>query len=106
MARPEKCYFALLRPTFVFFHADAPQAILEDLEGKLEAITEKLYKEGSDAATAAKIMKDKEAAEARVAKLYKEVGVGPPRSLWQGRTVRCLVCFGVVFGSQKYHRYT
>lgn len=32
-----------------------------------------MYEEGNDAETVAKIVKDKEAAEARSAKLYKEV---------------------------------
>lgn len=50
-----------------------PQALVEELDTKIADLTDKMYEEGNDAATVAKIVKDKEAAEARSAKLYKEV---------------------------------
>lgn len=50
-----------------------PQALLEELEGKIKTLETDLYAEGASAATVGKIVKDKEATEARVAKLYKEV---------------------------------
>lgn len=49
------------------------QALVEELDSKIKALTEKMYQEGNDATTVGKIMKDKEAAEARSAKLYQEV---------------------------------
>lgn len=50
-----------------------PQAMLEELERNQEALTAKMYDDGNDAATVSKIVKDKEAGDAKVAKLYKEV---------------------------------
>lgn len=52
--------------------------MLEGLEGDLEGVTTRLYEEGHDAAAATRLIADKEAVEARVAKLYEEVrhGIG------------------------------
>lgn len=50
-----------------------PQALLEELEGKIKTLETDLYAEGASAATVEKIAKDKEATEARVVKLYQEV---------------------------------
>lgn len=61
------------------------QALLEELENKIKTLETDLYAEGASAATVGKIVKDKEATEARVVKLYKEVRwdysyTGPMRS--------------------------
>lgn len=50
-----------------------PQAMVEELDMKIKSLTDKMYEEGNGASTVAVIVKDKEAAEARSAKLYKEV---------------------------------
>lgn len=47
--------------------------MVEELDTKVKALTDKMYQEGIDAKTVAKIVADKEAAEARSAKLYWEV---------------------------------
>lgn len=49
------------------------QALVEELEAKITSLTEDMYAEGNDAATVARIVKDKDDAEARSAKLYQEV---------------------------------
>jgi len=49
------------------------QALVEELENKITSLTEEMYAEGNDAATVARIVKDKDDAEARSAKLYQEV---------------------------------
>ncbi|CAN0018833.1 unnamed protein product [Pylaiella littoralis] len=48
------------------------EVLVEELDRKITGLTEKMYDEGNDAATVAKIVKEKEAAEARSVKLYKE----------------------------------
>lgn len=78
-----------------FGHVDLPpcfpcpvlwaQALLEELENKIKTLETDLYAEGASAATVGKIVNDKEATEARVVKLYKEVRwdysyTGPMRS--------------------------
>lgn len=50
-----------------------PQALLEELEDKINTLEADLYAEGASAATVGRIVKDKEATEARVVKLYTEV---------------------------------
>lgn len=47
--------------------------MVEELDAKIQNLTNKMYEEGVDAKTVAKIVEDKEAAEARSAKLYQEV---------------------------------
>ena len=49
------------------------QLLLEDLEGKIEALTAKLYEEGIDLSVVSQLMHEKEEGEAKVEKLYKEV---------------------------------
>lgn len=48
------------------------EALVEELDVKIQDLTDKMYEEGNDAATVAKIVGDKEAAEARSGKLYQE----------------------------------
>ncbi|CBJ26283.1 ABC transporter, ATP-binding protein [Ectocarpus siliculosus] len=48
------------------------EALVEELDSKISALTDEMYEEGIDAATVARIVKDKDAAEARSAKLYAE----------------------------------
>eukprot|EP00752_Nemacystus_decipiens_P011899 g10551.t1 len=48
------------------------EAMVEDLDSKISALTDSMYEEGIDAETVAKIVEDREAAEARSAKLYEE----------------------------------
>ena len=52
------------------------QTLLEDVEGKMEALMARLYEEGSDPSVAAKLMEDKEEGDAKIKKLYQEVGWG------------------------------
>lgn len=47
--------------------------MLEELDGKVDMLTNKMYEEGNDQATIDKILGDKEAAEARISSLYEEV---------------------------------
>lgn len=47
--------------------------MVEELDTKIKSLTDKMYEEGIDTKTVAKIVEDKEAAEARSAKLYQEV---------------------------------
>ncbi|CAN0202767.1 unnamed protein product [Ascophyllum nodosum] len=48
------------------------QTLLEDVEGKMEALMARLYEEGSDPSVAAKLMEDKEEGDAKIKKLYQE----------------------------------
>lgn len=59
--------------TVLYCIMTCPQALVEELDATITALTEKMYEEGIHEATVAKIIKDKDAAEARSAKLYKEV---------------------------------
>lgn len=49
------------------------QALLEDLEGKMEALATRLYEEGTDLSVVSQLMHEKEEGEAKIDKLYKEV---------------------------------
>lgn len=69
---PFSLRFDVLTP-FLLCRVWLPQALLEELEGKISTLECDLYAEGASAATVEKILKEKEATEARVAKLYKEV---------------------------------
>lgn len=60
----------------------SPQALVEELDSKISALTDEMYEEGIDAATVARIVKDKEAAEERSAKLYAEVRASYPRGCY------------------------
>lgn len=51
-----------------------PQALLEELEPKVAGLWAKIYEEG-DSTAVEKLVKDKDEGEARVAKLYAEVGL-------------------------------
>ena len=46
---------------------------MEELDGKIKTLTDKMFEDGVDAKTVAKIVDDKDAVEARSAKLYQEV---------------------------------
>lgn len=56
------------------------QALVEELENKIASLTEEMYAEGKDTATVTRLVKDKDAAEARSAQLYQEVK--PTRLFW------------------------
>eukprot|EP00903_Cladosiphon_okamuranus_P014012 g13030.t1 len=49
------------------------EAMVEELDTQINSLSDKMYEEGIDATTVAKIVKDKEAAEARSGMLYAEV---------------------------------
>ena len=71
------------------------QALLEDLDTMMEALTARLYEEGSDPSTVAKLMKEKEEGETRIYSLYEEVRKTSVMScnavecvkLWSGREI-------------------
>lgn len=67
-----------------------PQALAEELDSKISALADEMYEEGIDAATLARIVKDKDAAEARSAKLYAEVRASCRRA--------CFSCLGILTG--------
>lgn len=52
---------------------ECSKVMLEELDGKVDTLTNKLYEEGNDKATVDKILQEKEAAEARISSLYEEV---------------------------------
>lgn len=54
------------------------QAQLEQLEGKAEELSARMYEEGQDAASVEKLWKDKEDLDERIAKLYAEVTMRGP----------------------------
>lgn len=50
-----------------------PQALLEDLEGEVEALDNSMLEQGTDPEALEKLSHQKQAAEARISELFKEV---------------------------------